>query len=80
MNGLLPHSLRDIVAGKSVFAASQSFGVVTLALLVVLLLETEVLRLTGSRTTRHRALAIATGPLFIAVILTVAARLGVIIQ
>jgi hypothetical protein len=54
--------------------------VVTLALLVVLLLETEVLRLTGSRTTRHRALAIATGPLFIAVILTVAARLGVIIQ
>lgn len=79
MTGLLPQLLHHVVAGKTVFSASQSFGVVTLVLLVVLLLEREVLRIARAQPARLKALSIAAVPLLVAVALTIWARLTIIL-
>ena len=44
MTGLLPTVVRDAIESQSRYSASESFGLVAFALLVVLLLEQEVLR------------------------------------
>ena len=44
MNGLLPQVIRDAIESQSLYAASVSFGVVALVVLVVALLELEALR------------------------------------
>ena len=80
MSGLLPTLVQHEVASKTVFSASQSFGVVTLVLLVVLLLEREVLRIARAHPARLKALSIAAAPLLIAVALTIWARLATILQ
>lgn len=80
MSDLLPHVLRHAVAHKSVFAASQSFGVVALALLVALMIEREVLRVAGVSRFRQIGFSICSAALLATVALTIAARLGVLIH
>ena len=79
MSGLLPPLVQHAVAGKTVFSASQSLGIVTLVLLVVLLLEREVLRIAQAQPARLKALSIAALPLLVAVALTIWARLAIIL-
>jgi hypothetical protein len=79
MSELMPHVLRHTVALKSVLAASQSFGIVALTLLVALMIEGEALRVAGSRRARQVAFSACSAVLLVTVALTIAARLGSII-
>jgi hypothetical protein len=80
VSGLLPHVIRHTVTSKSVFVASESFGVVALTLLVVLLLERETLRIARAAPTRRMDLLVFSVPLLIAVALTIAARVARLIS
>lgn len=80
MSDFLPHVLRHAVAQKSVFAASQSFGVVALALLVALMVEREALRTGGFRRTRQVAFSICSAVLLVTVALTIIARIAVLVH
>jgi hypothetical protein len=80
MSGLLPHVVQHADSARSVLSASQSFGVVTLVLLVVLLIEREALRMAGAHPARVKALTVACVPLLVAVALTLVARVALIIQ
>jgi len=80
MTGLLPDRIRDAIANTSVFAASKSFGVVALSLLVMLLLERETLRMAGFQRGRLLALTVVSAPLLIAVALTIVARFAIVIH
>jgi hypothetical protein len=80
VSGLLPHVIRDAVTSKSVFGASQSFGLVTLTLLIVVLLEREALRALRVSRARLIGLSVASVPLLVAVALTIAARLDLVIH
>lgn len=80
MSGFLPHVLRHAVDQKSVFAASESFGVVALALLVALMIEREVLRMAGVSRARQITFSICSAPLLAVVALTIAARIAVLIH
>jgi hypothetical protein len=75
VNGLLPHVVRHAVVHKSVFAASQSFGVVALALLVVLMIEREALRVGRFRQASRLAFSACSASLLATVALTIVARL-----
>lgn len=79
MTALLPHVISHAVTAKTVFGASQSFAVVTLTLLVVLLIEREALRAVRVQSARVVALSIVCAPLLIAVTLTIVARLVLLI-
>jgi hypothetical protein len=79
VTGLVPDIVRDAMQSESVFSASESFGVVTLVVLVVLLLEREVLRITGAAPARITTLSAVIAPLFVTVMLTIVARLVQII-
>lgn len=80
MSGLLPTLAQHEVASKTVFSASQSFGVVALVLLVFLLIERDVLRIARANPARRKALSIAIVPLLVAVALTIWARVAIVIQ
>jgi hypothetical protein len=75
VTGLLPHSLREAVERKSVLAASTSFGLVALFLLIALLIEWDGL---GIRPGWRRALGFGAFvlPLLVAVLLTMIARVA----
>lgn len=79
MNGLLPEVIREAVEAKSLYGASTSFGLVSLAVLVIVLLESEGLRVARSRSTTASALSAVAVPLFIAVMLTIAARVAALL-
>lgn len=80
MSGVLPHVIQHAVSSKSVSLSSQSFGVVTLTLLVVLLLEREALRVGRFQPARLIALSAVSVPLLLALALTIAARLALLIH
>ncbi len=80
MSDVLPHVLRHAVAHKSVFAASQSFGVVALTLLVALMVEREMLRVAGFRRARQVAFSVCSAALLATVALTIAARIAPFIR
>ncbi len=79
MSGLLPEVIREAVEGKSLYSASTSFGVVALAVLVIMLIESEALRVAKPRSTTASALSAVTVPLLIAVMLTIAARVAALL-
>lgn len=79
MNGLLPEVIRDAVEAKSLYGASTSFGLVSLALLVILLVESEGLRVARTRSTTASALSAVAVPLLVAVMLTIAARVAALL-
>jgi hypothetical protein len=80
VTSLLPHTLWDGVAHKTVSLASQSFGVVTLTLLVALLLEREALRVARASPSRLIGLSVCAGPLLVVVTLTIAARISLLVH
>ena len=74
MTGLLPDVVHDAVQSQTIYAASESFGVVALVLLVVLLLELEALKVTR-RSHAHSVVVQAMAlPLLVAVLLTILLR------
>lgn len=74
MTGLLPDVVHDAIQSKTIYAASESFGVVALVLLVVLLLELEALRMTRRSHGHTVALQAMAAPLLVAVLLTIFLR------
>lgn len=74
MNGLLPDVIRDAVEAKSLYGASTSFGLVALGVLVLMLVESEALRVAVPRSNTAQALFAVALPLLLAVMLTIAAR------
>jgi hypothetical protein len=77
---LLPHIVRHAVTTKSVNAASQSFGVVALVLLVVLLLEVEAIRVLRRDSGRLLVISAVSAPLLVATGLTIAARTALLLH
>ena len=80
MNGLLPEVVRDAVTSRSVYSASESFGVVAFVLLVVLLLEVEALRVLRTAPARASALTGMVVPLLVAVMLTIVLRVTALLD
>ena len=78
MSGLLPHVVREAVEQKSLFAASASFGLVALILLFVLLVEWDGIE-SSAESRRVVGLGAVVLPLFVAVLLTLAARVAHIV-
>jgi hypothetical protein len=80
VSGLLPASSGKLVISKSVFQASESFGVVALILLVVLHLQREALRVVRTDQAHRIGLSGLLLPPLVAVALTIAARLARLIR
>lgn len=76
MTGLLPQVIHDAVRSESDYSASESFGVVTLVLLMVIVVEREVLRVARLPRPRIVALTAAVVPLSVAVALTITVRIA----
>ena len=74
MSGLLPDVIREAIQSRTLYAASESFGVVPLVLLIVLLLEAEALRVMHRGRAHTAALEAIAIPLLVAVGLTVVLR------
>jgi hypothetical protein len=79
MTGLLPDAVREVVGSRSTFSASESFGVVTLGVLVVLLIQWQVLQVMRPSRGRYLVLSSFSVPLLVAVGLTIAARIEVLL-
>lgn len=75
MSGLLPDVIRHAVQSRSIYGASQSFGLVALILLIVLLIEWQILDLRGRGRLQVRAVFALLLPLFVVVAGTVAVRI-----
>jgi cell division protein FtsW (lipid II flippase) len=74
VTGLLPDVVREAIHDRSIYSASESFGVVGLVLLVALLLELEALRVMH-RSREHTVVLQAVAlPLLVSVVLTIALR------
>jgi hypothetical protein len=80
VSDLLPHVVHHAVTQKSVLAASQSFGVIALVLLVALMIEREALRVAGVSRSRQIAFSICSASLVAVVALTIAARLAFVLR
>ena len=74
MTSLLPPSVRDALESQSVYASSESFGIVAFVLLVALLLELETLRLLRGAAARAGVVSAFVVPLLLAVVLTIVLR------
>jgi len=79
VTALLPEIVQEAVEGQSVNSASESFGVVTLVLLVVMLLEYEVLRTWRPERARMITLSAMLVPLSLVVLITIGARIAVLV-
>ena len=75
MTGLWPDSLADAITSRSVFAASESFGIVALVLLLLLLLEWDLLAVSRRSPSRVRAVSAVASSLIVVVLLTTGLRL-----
>jgi hypothetical protein len=76
LTGLLPHAIRDAISARGDYGAANSFGVVTFAVLVVVLLEREILRLARASRAELAALFAVVASLTIAVGLTIGVRIA----
>lgn len=79
MTALLPEVVREAIEGQSLQSASESFGLVTLVLLVALLLEYEVLRTARPARARMITLSAVIGPLSVVVLITIVARIAAVV-
>lgn len=80
MSGLLPDAVREAVESRSLYSASESFGLVAFVLLVVLLLQLEALRVLRSAPARASALTGIVLPLLLAVGLTIILRVTALLD
>jgi hypothetical protein len=76
MSWLLPHAMRDAITSRGDFGASAAFGIVGLAVLIVLLVEHEVGRAVSPTKARLAPLFAAAITLSVPVILIVVVRVG----
>ena len=76
---LLPPVVQDVIDTRSVFSASETFGVVALVLLVLLLMQYGAGRAGAPSRPRMTMLAAVIAPLFVTVMLTLAARIDELI-
>jgi hypothetical protein len=76
VTGLLPHAVRDAIAARGDDGASTSFALVTFAVLVVILLEHEALRVALAARSWITSLFVAATSLSVAVVLTMAVRIA----
>jgi len=74
--GLLPEVVRAGVEDRTLFEASETFGVVTLVLLIVVLIELEVVRAARRSGSDTAILAAVATPLLVAVVLTTVVRVS----
>jgi hypothetical protein len=79
VTALLPEVVREAIEGQSLQSASESFGLVTLVLLVALLLEYEVLRTARPARARMITLSAVIGPLSVVVLITIVARIAAVV-
>jgi hypothetical protein len=75
LTGLLPDAIRDAIAARGDYGASEAFGVVTLVVLVLVLVEREILRLTQAPRDQMATLYVVAATLTIVVALTVGVRI-----
>jgi hypothetical protein len=75
VTGLLPDVVRHGVQDRSIYGASESFGVVTLVLLLALLVEWQMLELRNAARLQLKGMFALALPLVLAVALTIAARI-----
>jgi hypothetical protein len=76
MTWLIPDNVLDAVRAKSSLATSGSFGVVAVVLLIALLLQLEATRAGTNNDARRRALSAMAGPLVVAVVVVIGARVA----
>jgi hypothetical protein len=76
LTGLLPHAIRDAIAARGDYGASEAFGVVTLVVLVFVLVEREILRLGHASRDQMAMLFAVAATLTLAVALTVGVRIA----
>ena len=79
MTGLLPETLVDSVGAKSTEAASESFGLVAVILLIVLMVEQETLGREGLGRERAAALRSVVLPLLIVLVVVLSNRLAAVV-
>jgi hypothetical protein len=79
MTGLLPEKLVDSVSANSPEAASESFGLVAVILLIVLMVEQEVLSREGLGRERAAALRSVVLPLLIMLVVVLSNRLAAVV-
>jgi hypothetical protein len=76
VTGFLPHVVRDAISARGDYGASETFGVVALVVLLVLLVEHEVVRTASGARAWLVPLFVAATSLAVAVGLTAAVRIG----
>ncbi len=76
MTWLIPDNVLDAVRAKSALATSGTFGVVAVVLLIALLLQLEATRAGVPDDTRRRALSAMAGPLVVAAVVVIGARVA----
>jgi hypothetical protein len=74
MTGLLPHALSHAVHSRTLFGASQSFGVIPLLLALILLVGFDVGRIGGMTVAQRRIVVAIAVPLLTVAGLTMGAR------
>lgn len=74
MTGLLHEAIYEAIVRRSVFGASQSFGIVVLLLLIALLIQREALHATGQGSPRLDLLTAVSVPLTAVFLLTALLR------
>ncbi len=80
MSGLLPKLVLEAVRHRSLTMASDTFGVIPLVMALVLLLRLDVGRIRGTTSAQRRMVVIVTVPLVVVALLTIAARLALLVS
>jgi hypothetical protein len=76
LTGLLPQAIRDAIVDRGDHAASQSFGVVTLVVLGLVLIERDALALVRGSRARLEALFVVAASLSVVVGVTIGVRIA----
>jgi hypothetical protein len=79
VTGLLPDAVREAVQAESVASASETFGVVALVVLLILLVEHEALRAGEGASARMTMVSAAMLPLLLTVTVMIGARVAAIL-
>ena len=76
MTWLVPNDVLDAVKAKTAGATSGTYGVVAVMLLILLLVQLEATRAGTEDVARRRALSAMAGPLVVAVVVVIGARVA----
>ncbi len=76
MTSLLPDVIRDAISSESIYHASESYGVVALVLLLVMLLHRDIAGASGEPALRQTTRSAFITPLVLVVLLTIGLRVA----